>query len=96
MFVAVVYKYHPDTEPDSHKDHGGWESFLAETKEGAIEKAILAAQRWENQPKSKLDQTIKTVTTKYYGPYQILVGELTEEAKRTNYTVIKATDPFGF
>lgn len=93
MFVAIVFKDHPDTSPDSHKDHGGWESFLAHKKEDAVAKAILAAQRWETQPKVTQKCDSKGIplvsTTKYYGPYRILVGEVTEEAARVNYSLQK-------
>jgi len=85
MFVAVVYKYHADTDPKSHKEHGGWESFLGNTKEEAIEQAILWARRWESAPKTSIRNPAGEA--KYYGPYTVLVGELTEEAKRTEYTL---------
>lgn len=91
MFIAVVFKYHYDTHPDSHKDHGGWESFLANTKDEAVQKAITAATRWEIQPKTTTayDSMGRSVESKakYYGPYQILVGEVNEEAVRNNYTI---------
>lgn len=84
MFVAVVYFNHQDTGPyQSHRDTGGFEAFLGATKEQAVEKALLWARRWETTPKftnNSLDPK-----PKYYGPYQVLVGELTEEAKTVKY-----------
>lgn len=78
MFIAVVYKHHADTDPQSHRPGGGWEAFLDYSKDGAVKQALAAAQRYENTPSFSSG----TGAPKVYGPYQVLVGELTEEADR--------------
>lgn len=82
MFVAVVYKFHFDTDPASHRDTGGWEAFLGNTKEEAVQAAEFQTRQWESQPAYVTDPTTGRQKLKQYGPYQILVGELTEEAVR--------------
>lgn len=81
MFVAVVYKYHYDTDPTSHKPEGDWSSFLGATKEEAVKAAEVATRRWETQYDYKKDANGNYQKVPY-GPYQILVGELTEEVDR--------------
>jgi hypothetical protein len=80
MFVAVVYKYHADTDPKSHRDDGSWSCFLGESKEEAIEQAMIAVGAWQGEISSHGG---------FRGPYQVLVGELNEQAKRTAYTLEK-------
>lgn len=91
MFVAVVYKEHIDTFPRSHKPEGDYSCFVAVSKEEAVEAAVLAAQRWQLQKKQGLDGKSPA---KYYGPYEILIGELTESTKTIQYTVEKIEVPF--
>jgi len=90
MFVAVVYKFHEDTFPKSHRPEGGYEAFLGETEQEAVEAALTQAQRWELMPKVAQFNlaTNKYDPPKYYGPYQILVGELGKEAKRFSYKIV--------
>ncbi len=85
MFVAVVYKQHPYTDPQSHRPEKDWSCFLGYSKEAAVEAAIVAVNRWELLTNYDRDGKIKPPS----GPYQILVGELTEEAKRFKYEVTK-------
>ncbi len=74
MFVAVVYKYHDDTAPKSHRTGGGWESFLGNSEEEAVEQALIATARYETEVGR--------------GPYKILVGEASKEVSRFQYTLI--------
>lgn len=82
LFVAVVFKAHDDTYPKSHRPEGGFEAFVGTTEKDAVTQATLAAQRWE------------TDTTKKYGPYQILVGELSQEVERFKYKLVPIDLPF--
>jgi hypothetical protein len=86
MFIAVVYKYHFDTFPVSHRPLGGWEAFIGITKDEAVAQAERAIRIWEATP--SIDNNGKP---KYSGPYQILVGELVEEAKATKLTLVKVS-----
>lgn len=73
MFIAVVYKKHAANdglyEKRSHRDTGGWESFIGVSRIDAVEQAMKWRNKWENEGS---------------GPYDILVGELTERALLTN------------
>jgi hypothetical protein len=84
MFIAVVYKYHFDTFPISHRPLGGWEAFIGLSKDEAVAQAERAIRIWEVTP--SFDNNGKP---KYSGPYQILVGELAEEAKTTKLEIVK-------
>lgn len=79
MFVAIVHKDQPDTGPDSHRDTGGWEAFVGYTQEEAIDKAVAFVKVWETQLGSN---------GKPRGPYRVLVGELTTEAKLSRYELL--------
>lgn len=86
MFVAVIYApqcantkaeipglYTSRRSPSG--DHPGmydWSCFLGPDKDAVIQQALRARQSWESLGA--------------YGPYQILVGELTESVK-TPYTL---------
>lgn len=76
MFVAVVYKMQDDTYPLSHKPDGDYACFVADTKELASALAIKAVLRWEGNHPDPFGKESR----KYYGPYEVLVGELTEMA----------------
>jgi hypothetical protein len=81
MFVAVVFKKHTDSYPNSHRPEGDWASFVSDTKEDAITKAITSAQEWGREFSDSINAR--------RGPYQILVGELTHEAQvPTNYRLV--------
>lgn len=71
MFIAVVYT----ATGLSGRHEGDFASFVATTKEEAIQDAIDARSKWE---------------TKGYGPYRLLVGKLSEEvAIPTRYEIVK-------
>lgn len=73
MYVAVVYKDHNAKNlmeiahaTLSHRGLlGDWSCFLGATKAEAVRRALDATKVWERDG---------------YGPYQVLVGKLTEEA----------------
>lgn len=103
MFVAIVYINHDDSGPyDSHRDTKGWEAFLADTAEEAAAKAKLWADRWQLTPKVQPVQydpatgTNKVPPPKYCGPYTILVGEVTKQAKAIEVELEKFDDPYSF
>jgi hypothetical protein len=89
MFVAVVYKNNEDTAPNSHRDTGGWEAFVADTEEEAVKKALVHARAWESLPRFKeVANSFGPSSVKadgLYGPYDILVGELGKKVKRFQY-----------
>jgi hypothetical protein len=87
MFVAVVYKYHSDTDPKSHRDDGSWSCFLGDTKEEAIEQAMIAVGVWQGELSSKGG---------FRGPYQVLVGTLDEQAKPITYSLVPAEQGVPF
>jgi hypothetical protein len=93
MFVAVVYKDHGYEETQSHRPEGGWEAFLGTTAEEAVKKAEVASRRWEAAVKQvpvkydNMGALVEPAGQKTYGPYRILVGELTQEADRFPVTL---------
>ena len=60
MFATVVVV----SRNSQRKDGGDWAAFVAETKDEAIRRALIAKDGWQKAG---------------HGPYRILVGELTEE-----------------
>jgi len=84
MFIAVVCNQNPT---DSGRPDGSLSAFVDADKTNAIEKAVLAVQRWQTQYHEHDHSFAKAGTP--YGPYRVLVGELTEEAKFNNFTLVK-------
>lgn len=83
LFIAVVANQNPT---DTGRPDGSLSSFVGEDKEAVTQKAILAVQRWQNQIHEHDHSFAKAGSP--YGPYRVLVGELTEEAKFNNFTLV--------
>lgn len=92
MFVAVVYKDHEDTAPKSHRPEGGWECFCGNTEAEAVQQALTSVQRWETQynfdARNPAGAQVSPRQAKPYGPYQILVGEVTQQVRRFDYELV--------
>lgn len=84
MFVAVVANQDPT---QSGRPDGSLSCFIGADRTETIEKAILAVNRWHNQIHTHDHDFAKAGSP--YGPYHILVGELTSEAKYVNFTEVK-------
>ena len=80
IFVATVIKRDYATAAgESYKSArptGDWASFVSDSKADAVGRALEARDSWEK---------------KFCGPYQIWVGELTEEVKvpRQTYDLVR-------
>lgn len=77
FYVAAVLKTgrHPGGNmylENSQRQDGDWACFVSSDKGKVIEEAIQARDRWY----------VKGYGCAHSGPYQILVGELTEELKQ--------------
>jgi hypothetical protein len=84
LFIAVVTNQDPTqtARPDSTLS-----SFVGYDKEAVIQKAVLAVQRWQNQIHQHDHEFVKAGSP--YGPYRVLVGELTEEAKFNQFEIVE-------
>lgn len=84
LYVAVVANKYPT---DTGRPDGSLACFVAFDKDEAITNALQAIRRWELGTHTHDHHFAKVGSP--MGPYRILVGELNEEAKRNEYTVIE-------
>lgn len=84
FYVAVVCNQNPN---DTGRPDESLSAFVGTTKEEVIQKGILAIQRWQTKYHAHDHEFAKAGSP--CGPYRLLVGELGEEAKFNNYTVVQ-------
>jgi hypothetical protein len=79
MYVAVVLGNDAEYTYESNRSYGDWSCFVADSKEEAAAKAMLAAAKWSLELVP--DRETHKQRLHRNAPYRVFVGQLNEEAK---------------